>query len=145
MTPTEQIEEIINRETRAWDTQDVELLLTIFHPDAVWPWPPTPDHHDPIDWILTQGRFNYDRWRSGWQNLFASFDLIHNNRYVRKIQLSDQLDGAFAVVDIDTLWRNRSDCKDFLWKGRTCKIYSRVGDRWLMTMQTGVLDYTSRN
>ncbi len=35
----QEIEEIVNRETRAWDTQDVELLMTIFHPDMVWPWP----------------------------------------------------------------------------------------------------------
>jgi hypothetical protein len=27
------IEEIVNRETRAWDTQDVDLLTTVFHPD----------------------------------------------------------------------------------------------------------------
>ncbi len=32
-----EIEEIVNRETKAWDTQDVETLLTIFHPDMVWP------------------------------------------------------------------------------------------------------------
>ncbi len=30
-----QIEEIVNRETKAWDTQDVDLLMTIFHPDMV--------------------------------------------------------------------------------------------------------------
>jgi hypothetical protein len=30
-----QIEEIVNRETRAWDTQDINLLMTIFHPDMV--------------------------------------------------------------------------------------------------------------
>jgi hypothetical protein len=31
-TAKKEIEEIVNRETRAWDTGDVELLLTIFHP-----------------------------------------------------------------------------------------------------------------
>ena len=30
-----QIEEIVHRETRAWDTQDAALLLTVFHPDMV--------------------------------------------------------------------------------------------------------------
>jgi hypothetical protein len=30
-----EIKEIVNRETRAWDTKDVELLMTIFHPDMV--------------------------------------------------------------------------------------------------------------
>jgi hypothetical protein len=28
MMPREEIEEIVNRETRAWDTQDVDLLLS---------------------------------------------------------------------------------------------------------------------
>ncbi len=32
-----QIQEIVDRETRAWDTQDVELVLSIFHTDMVWP------------------------------------------------------------------------------------------------------------
>jgi hypothetical protein len=31
------IEEIVNRETRAWNTQDVEFLMTIFHPDMIRP------------------------------------------------------------------------------------------------------------
>ncbi len=32
-----EIREIVDRETRAWDTQKVDLLLTIFRPDMVWP------------------------------------------------------------------------------------------------------------
>ena len=32
--------EIINTETEAFDTKNIELLLSIFHPDMVWPWPP---------------------------------------------------------------------------------------------------------
>ena len=35
-----EVTEIVDRETRAWDTKDVRLLLTVFHPDMVWPWPP---------------------------------------------------------------------------------------------------------
>ena len=31
-----QVEEIVNRETKAWNTQDTNLLLSIFHPDFVW-------------------------------------------------------------------------------------------------------------
>lgn len=61
-----EIEEIINRETKAWNTQDVELLLTIFHPDMVWPWPPHSKAHDPMDWVLVQGRYDYERWKRGW-------------------------------------------------------------------------------
>ena len=40
-TAKKEIEEIVNREKRAWDTRDAELLLTVFHPDMVWPWPKT--------------------------------------------------------------------------------------------------------
>lgn len=48
-----EIIEIVNRESRAWDTQDVNLLLSIFHSDMVWPWPRTPQSHDPMDWEMT--------------------------------------------------------------------------------------------
>lgn len=51
----EQIEEIVNRETGAWDSQDVDLLLSVFHPDMVWPWPPTANSHDPEDWVNGNG------------------------------------------------------------------------------------------
>ena len=51
-----QIEEIVNREIRAWDTQDVDLLMTVFHPDMVWPWPRTPQSHDPMGWVIEWGR-----------------------------------------------------------------------------------------
>ena len=44
---TAQIQELVDRETRAWDTQDVDLLLSIFHPDFVWVWPSSDDAHDP--------------------------------------------------------------------------------------------------
>jgi hypothetical protein len=45
-----QIQEIVDRETRAWDTQYAELLLGVFHPDMVWPWPKTSRSHDPMEW-----------------------------------------------------------------------------------------------
>src|SRR4051812_24129224 len=65
-----QIEEIVNRETRAWDIQDVDLLISIFHHDMVWPWPRTSTSHDPMDWVMVLGRFNAERWKQGWQELF---------------------------------------------------------------------------
>ncbi|MFN8241427.1 MAG: nuclear transport factor 2 family protein [Bacteroidales bacterium] len=135
------IREIVDRETRAWDTRDVRLLISVFHPDMVWPWPPTPASHDPIDWELVMGRFDEKRWSRGWQHLFDTHDLIHNNRVIRKIVISEQLDGAFAVVDIDTLWMERVTGKRNHWKGRVCKVYSKVGNEWKMTMHTGVLEY----
>ncbi len=137
-----QIEEIVNRETRAWDTQDVDLLMTIFHHDMVWPWPPTPQSHDPIDWVIEWGRFDYERWRNGWQKLFDMHRLAHNKREIKRIEVSAEQDGAFAVVDIDTLWID-PDGNENRWKGRVCKVYAKVGDKWKMTMHTGVLDYSN--
>jgi ketosteroid isomerase-like protein len=136
-----QIEEIVNRETRAWDTQDAELLMTIFHPDMVWPWPRTVQSHDPIDWVIEWGRYDYERWKNGWQELFDTHRLAHNERVIRKIEISREGDGAFAVVDIDTLWIDQAGKRNH-WKGRVCKVYSRIGDDWKMTMHTGVLDYS---
>src|SRR3712207_8245449 len=40
-----EIREIVDRETRGWDTQDVGLLLSVFHPDMVWPWPNRSEEH----------------------------------------------------------------------------------------------------
>jgi ketosteroid isomerase-like protein len=136
-----EIEEIVNRETRAWDTQDVDLLMTIFHRDMVWPWPRTPESHDPMDWVMEQGRYDYQRWRQGWQELFWTHRLVHNRREIRKIVVSREGDGAFAVVDIDTLWVDQEG-KENHWKGRVCKVYAKVEAEWKMTMHTGVLDYS---
>lgn len=139
MTENE-IREIIERETQAWDTQDVTLLLTVFHPDMVWPWPKNSQAHDPMDWVLDWGRYDYDRWGNGWQELFDTHKLVRNDRVIKKIEVSTEGDGAFAVVDIDTLWRN-DEGRDNHWKGRTCKVYTLVNKEWKMIMQTGVLYY----
>ena len=135
-----EITEIVNRETRAWDTQDANLLISVFHPDMVWPWPRTFHSHDPIDWVMPLGRYNKERWCKDWQDLFDTHRLIHNNREIKKIVISDEKDGAFAVVDIDTLWVGKDNQKNH-WKGRVCKVYSKVKDEWKMTMHTGVLRY----
>ncbi len=58
----------------------------------------------------------------------------------RKIEVSREADGAFAVVDIDAVWRD-PDGNESRWKGRVCKVYSKVGGEWKMTMHTGVLEY----
>ena len=137
-----EIEEMVNRETRAWDTQDAESLVGIFHPDMVWPWPPTPQAHDPEGWVMEWGRYDYDRWKGGWQTLFDTHTLIRNKREIKKIVVSKEGDGAFAVVDIDTLWRDGAG-NDNHWKGRVCKVYTRVDGEWKLIMHTGVLDYSS--
>jgi ketosteroid isomerase-like protein len=106
----------------------------------VWPWPSTNDAHDPADWVMVLGRFDTQRWKKVWQDLFDTHALVHNRRKMIKIEVSDQGDGAFAVVDVDTLWRDQ-DGKDFHWKGRACKVYSWMGTEWKMTMHTGLLKY----
>ncbi len=136
----DEIVEIVNRETRAWDTKNADLLLSVFHSDMVWPWPKTASAHDPMGWVMVLGRYDRERWKACWKDLFDTHDLVHNRRQLRKIEISEQGDGAFAVVDVDTLWRGR-DGKDFHWKGRACKVYSKVGDEWKMTMHTGLLEY----
>lgn len=135
-----EIIEIVNRETRAWDTQDVDLLMSVLHPDMVWPWPRTAQSHDPMDWVMEIGRYDYARWRKGWQDLFDSHTLFHNKREIKKIVISKEGDGAFAVVDIDTLWRDTKG-NDNHWKGRVCKVYTRMETDWKLIMHTGVLQY----
>ncbi len=135
-----EIKEIIDRETQAWDTQDVELLLSIFHPDMVWPWPPTGDDHDPINWLLVLGKFDYRRWRRFYQQFFQEHKLVHNRRETLRIEISEEGDGALAVVDIDTLWVDTREHED-RWLGRVCKVYAKVSEGWKITMHTGVLRY----
>ncbi|MFX0043463.1 MAG: YybH family protein [Candidatus Hodarchaeota archaeon] len=136
-----EIEEIVNRETKAWDTQDIDLLMTIFHPDMVWPFPKTSHSHDPMDWYFELGRYDYERWRNGWQTLFDSHRLVHNKREIKKTEISKEKDGAFAVVDIDTLWMDPEGNKN-LWKGRVCKVYTKMpNNEWKLIMHTGALEY----
>ena len=143
-TVEDQIQEVVDRETRAWDTQDVELLISIFHPDMVWPWPRNSDSHDPLAWVFELGRYNYDRWKAAWQELFDTHTLVHNRRKILKIEVSKEGDGAFAVVDVDTLWRHRNG-NDFHWKGRACKVYTKVGEEWKLIMHTGLLNFDNIN
>src|SRR6266478_3653886 len=60
MKPREEVEkeilEIVNRETRTWSAKDADLLITVFHPDMVWPRPPNSATHDPMKWVLVLGR-----------------------------------------------------------------------------------------
>jgi ketosteroid isomerase-like protein len=141
MSLIEEIIEIVNRETKAWDTQDVELLMTVFHPDMVWPWPANNKAHDPINWVIPWGKYNYRRWKENWQGLFDTHKLVHNKREIKLVKVSAEGDGAFAVVDIDTLWEDEEGNKEH-WKGRVCKVYSKCDSEWKMTMHTGVLDYS---
>lgn len=136
------IAELVHRETRAWDTRDADLLLSLLHPDMVWPWPPHPAAHDPLDWVMVWGRYDHARWRAGWQSLFDTHELVHNRRTLRRIEVSAEADGGLAVVDVDTLWRRHSDGGAQHWLGRAGKLYTRLGTgEWRMIAQTGLLDY----
>lgn len=134
-----EIREIVDRETRAWNTKDVDLLISVLHPDMVWPWPGDQKSLDPMQWTLEQGRYNRERWQAGWQAIFDSCELIHNHRSIRKVVVSPEADGAFAIVDIDTLWRDSNGRED-RWKGRTCKIYCKVDGEWKMITQLGTFE-----
>jgi ketosteroid isomerase-like protein len=135
------IEEMVHRETRAWDRQDAAALVELFHPDMVWPWPPTSQDHDPASWVFVMGRFDRERWLRGWQGLFDTHTLIHNRREIVKIVVTDEGDGGFAVVDVDTLWRD-GEGRESHWRGRACKIYTRMaGGEWKLIAHTGVWAY----
>jgi ketosteroid isomerase-like protein len=136
-----QIQAMVDRETDAWDRQDAEALVSIFHPDMVWPWPPDATAHDPVSWVFLLGRYDRARWKAGWEQLFHDFELVHNRRRTVRIVASEQADGAFAVVDVDTLWRNRTTGEPFHWKGRACKGYTLIDDRWFLILHTGLLEY----
>jgi len=137
----EEIQAMVDLETRAWDERDAESLVSIFHPDMVWPWPPHDRAHDPESWVFPWGRYDRERWKSGWQELFDNYTLVHNCRRTVRIVVSEQGDGAFAVVDVDTLWRGRQG-SDFHWKGRAGKGYTRTNGEWKLILHTGLLDYT---
>ena len=136
------IQSLVDRETEAWNHQDVDTLVSLFHPDMIWPWPHNEHEHDPAQWEFPQGRFNKTRWSESWKELFRTHQLVHNNRTTIKIVVSDQGDGAFAVVDIDTLWRHRATGNFLHWIGRACKGYTNVNGTWLLIFHTGLLDYS---
>ena len=141
MIAAEEIRALVDAETAAWNARDANALVSLFHPDTVWPWPPDSAAHDPMKWVMPFGRFDRERWRCSWQALFDTHDLVHNRRETLRIVVSEQGDGAFAVVDVDTLWSNRTTKQLFHWKGRACKVYTKVGERWLFLFQTGLLEY----
>lgn len=134
-----EIQEIIDRETKAWTDKSTDLLLSIFHPDMVWVWPTDSKNHDPISWSLPQGKFDYKRYLEIYSNWFAKFDLIKNIRTTKKLTLSTEKNGAFAVVDIDTLWRSKGG-EESHWIGRTGKTYVKTAGGWKLINQVGVFN-----
>jgi ketosteroid isomerase-like protein len=146
VTVKQQIQALVDLETKGWNTKNPDLFLSIIHPDMVWPWPSTADAHNPDEWVFVLGRFDRERWRKNWQDIFDSHDLVHNQRETVKIEVSREQDAAFAVVDIDTLWRHKETKEDFHWKGRVCKVYTKMPKgEWKFIFQTGALDYSKIN
>ena len=46
------------------------------------------------------------------------------------------------MVDIDTLWRHKTTGEDFHWKGRVCKMYTKLSTgEWKFYFQTGALNF----
>jgi ketosteroid isomerase-like protein len=136
------IQSLVDRETDAWNNQDADTLVSLFHPDMIWPWPQNEHQHDPAYWVFPQGRYDRKRWKESWEELFRTHRLVHNNRRTVKIVVSDEEDGAFAVVDVDTLWRHRITGNLIHWNGRACKGYANVNGTWLLIFHTGLLDYS---
>lgn len=134
-----EIEAMVLREKRAWDTKDVDLLISVLHPDMVWPFPGEDRSLDPMTWTAGLGRYDRERWRGDWQSRFDDCELVRNQREIRRIVTSAQGDGGFAIVDIDTLWRH-ADGREEHWLGRTCKIYTKRAGEWLMITQLGTWD-----
>lgn len=134
-----EIQEIIDRETTAWNEKSVELLLSIFHPDMVWVWPTDPKNTDPISWTSALGRFDFERWSHVYKDWFSIFSISRNIRKTQKIIITKQGDGAFAVVDIDTLWINSAGEKSH-WLGRTGKTYVKTAVGWKLINQVGVFN-----
>ena len=69
--------------------------------------------------------------------LLDTHTLVHNRRLTRKIAVSAEGDGAFAVVDVDTLWRDGAG-NDCHWLGRACKRYTLLAGGWEMIAHRGV-------
>jgi hypothetical protein len=55
------IQSLVDLETQGWNEKNPEPFLSIIHPDMAWPWPPTSDAHDPINWVFELGRFDWPR------------------------------------------------------------------------------------
>jgi len=74
------IQSLVDRETEAWNKQDAEALVSLFHPDMIWPRPSIETEHGPVKWIFPQGRDNRERWKESWNELFRTHQLVHNIR-----------------------------------------------------------------
>jgi ketosteroid isomerase-like protein len=69
---------------------------------------------------------------------------MSDDRNIVEIVVSTEEDGAFAVMDIDSMWRDTETNQEIRWKGRVCKFYTRMADgEWKVIFQTESFDYGS--
>ena len=120
-TVKDEIQALIDRETLGLNTKNADLFLDFIHPDMVWPWPPASRANDPIEWRFVLGRFKKERWRQYFRALFDQYELAHNMRKTVKIEVSPEEDAAFAILEIDSLWRDKDTKQEIPWRGRVCK------------------------
>lgn len=88
---------LVDAETAAWNARDAETLVSLFHPDTVWPWPPDSAARDPMQWVMPLGRFDRERWRRSWQVLLETHDVVHKKRETLRIGVSHQHRGVSAA------------------------------------------------
>jgi hypothetical protein len=60
----QQIQALVDLETKGWNTKNPDLFLSMIPPGMVWPWPPTAGALDPVEWVFVLGRFYRERWHS---------------------------------------------------------------------------------
>lgn len=142
-TVEDNLRELIKRELEALKRKDVELLLTIFHEDMVWAWPRSFNTANPFYWEMDLGRFNYERWYFHWKDFFEKFEILHAVMMPQKINLSAQEDAAFAVIDLHFQWESKTNGEIVEWRGRVCKVYTRMEKSWKLIQQTGLIPYRS--
>lgn len=136
-----EIQKMVDRETKAWNTEDVSLLLSIFHPDMAWPFPPGGQCHDPETWIWVLPQFDKGSWGKIYRDQFKEFDIGANNRVTRSISVAPGGKAAMAVVDVDTYWHNVVGGPDMHWHGRAAKLFSFVRGEWKLIAHPGLLEY----
>ena len=54
--------------------------------------------------------------------------------------MTAQNDGAFAIIDVDTLWSTNHG-EELHWFGRVCKTYTLKDMQWKMISQVGPIQY----
>ena len=75
ITAEEEVRALVDREAAAWNARDADTLVSLFHPDTVWPWPPNSAAHDRMQWVMPLG------------DLIGSAGEVHGKRFLRQTEL----------------------------------------------------------